>query len=400
MSVHCHSLVNHFIQAVTAYNLCYDAVECCNISIQDCSRFKEDIQACHMVMWFFYCSSVQNIISCHKRRCVTWDLSGESNSYHPRPIWVALAWQISCHSSHRMTTNIVTVLLFYYQSCSISKSIFVPRNKGFRRKLDNNWWNDLYSIQHANIICLAVMVNGAMWFLCLQGKPMRPPNIIGSVICSVNWGFCSMKWLFQQFHKQLDCFGEKDNNIYNDWLIAKCQQASAWEIQHWKPSEIFNHFQNLSLASYYRTIFFILFFGGAAKFLRCLGGIQFFPRSQWVQFSGGVLSTFWRWTVVTFLHTNCGVKSSLLIGCYSLHIINYVNIPMCFYKSHEKPRIQILMCIVKAHGYAYIVDDMQRVTSNEKTGFLSKVSMKEQPRIQQLPTHAIMWICDSLNVLW
>ncbi len=26
-----------------------------------------------------------DIISCHTMGCVTWDLSGESNSYHPRP---------------------------------------------------------------------------------------------------------------------------------------------------------------------------------------------------------------------------------------------------------------------------------------------------------------------------
>ena len=33
------------------------------------------------------------------------------------------------------------------------------------------------------------------------------------------------------------------------------------------------------------------------------------------------------------LHTNCGVKSILLVGFRSLHIINYVNIAMCFYES-------------------------------------------------------------------
>ena len=32
-----------------------------------------------------YSLPILNTISCHTMGCVTWDLSGESNSYHPRP---------------------------------------------------------------------------------------------------------------------------------------------------------------------------------------------------------------------------------------------------------------------------------------------------------------------------
>ncbi len=80
---------------------------------------------------------------------------------------------------------------------------------------------------------------------------------------------------------------------------------------------------------------------------------------------------------------NCGVKSSLLIGWCSLQIIMYVNIAMCFYDSQSDwPRfLGFLLAIVEAHGYVYIVNDVQRPRANEKSGFHSSVSMNELPQL-------------------
>ena len=40
-----------------------------------------------------------------------------------------------------------------------------------------------------------------------------------------------------------------------------------------------------------------------------------------------------------------------------------------------------LLAIIDAHGYVYIVNDMQRPRTNEKSGFHSTVSMKELPDV-------------------
>ncbi len=39
--------------------------------------------------------------------------------------------------------------------------------------------------------------------------------------------------------------------------------------------------------------------------------------------------------------------------------------------------IDFSLAIVKAHDYVYIVNDMQRVTANEKTGFHPTVGMNK-----------------------
>ena len=55
------------------------------------------------------------------------------------------------------------------------------------------------------------------------------------------------------------------------------------------------------------------------------------------------------------------------------------------------------MAIIKAHGYVYINNDMQRVSSKEKTGFHSTVSMKELP----LPKRSrdLLWGCSADFIL-
>ncbi len=48
--------------------------------------------------------------------------------------------------------------------------------------------------------------------------------------------------------------------------------------------------------------------------------------------------------------------------------------------ANQQPRfLGFLLAIVEAHGYVYIVNDMQRPRANEKSGFHSSVSMKELP---------------------
>ena len=73
--------------------------------------------------------------------------------------------------------------------------------------------------------------------------------------------------------------------------------------------------------------------------------------------------------------------------------IMYVNTAMCFYDSQSEAMksrstfcfLGLSLAIVEAHGYVYIVNDMQRPRANEKSGSHSSVSMKELPLI--MDTH-------------